>query len=185
MNKFLFIVLGAFIFLQHTNVTHLEHSLELYQQVVESQNVFISDMVQHIGYMNRYKIPYEYLQITLKECEAQGVDPDFIIRLMYVESQYNRFAKSTKRAYGLMQLQYPTAKEIDPSLESHWQLFDPETNIRIGVAHFKALLEYYEQNYQLAAIAYNRGIGRLDSELAEGGLIDWYYVKIESVEVVQ
>ena len=186
MIKYIIAAFLAFIILlQHNQIKQINDITELQTQVIESQTLFISETVEDIGYMRRYKIPYEYLQLVLSECATREVDPDFIIRLMYVESGYDKNARSAKYAYGLMQLLYPTACEVDPSLESYYQLFDPEVNVRIGVAYFKMLLLRYGGDYQLAAIAYNRGIGRMDSELAEGGLIDWYYVKIESIETVQ
>lgn len=178
-------LLISFIFLQQNQIEYLNHSQELYQDAIETQAVFINDMVDDIKYMKRYKIPYEYLQLVQRECATQGVDPDFITRLMYVESMYDKRAISPKNAYGLMQLLYSTACDVDSTLTSYRQLFNPEINIRIGIAYFKQLLDYYGGEYQFAAIAYNRGIGRLDSELALGGLIDWYYVKIESIETVQ
>ena len=55
-----------------------------------------------------------------------------------------------------MQLMPQTAEKYGASRTS---LLDPETNIRVGVRHLKALLNQYQGNVALALAAYNSGIG--------------------------
>jgi soluble lytic murein transglycosylase len=48
------------------------------------------------------------------------------------------------------------------------ELWDPETNINIGVRYFSDLLKRYDNNTNLALIAYNAGFGNVDKWIREG-----------------
>ena len=47
-------------------------------------------------------------------------------------------------------------------------LYNPETNIKLGTSYYAYLLDYYKQNNILALTAYNAGIGNEDSWIKEG-----------------
>jgi soluble lytic murein transglycosylase len=108
-----------------------------------------------------------------------------MVGLMQVESGFDPNAQSDKAAYGLMQVRFPTALEIDHNLQSYWQLFDPERNIRLGTAYFRRLLDRYNGDYRIAALAYNRGPSRLDDQiLSQIELSDSYYRKIRAAGAI-
>lgn len=73
-----------------------------------------------------------------------------------------------------MQVMEDTAIEIANDLELQDdditidELWDPETNINIGVRYFSDLLRRYDNNTSLALIAYNAGFGNVDKWIAEG-----------------
>ena len=139
----------------------------------------------HPELVRRYRIPYVFLETLADEAKSHDLDLEFLVALMQVESGFNPNAQSDKAAYGLMQLQFPTAHEIDPSLRSFWQLFDPQRNIRLGTAYFRQLLDRYEGDYRMASLAYNRGPTRLDRQLlARLALSDSYYRRIRAAGVV-
>ena len=142
------------------------------QASVQAQNEVFHDL----ALMRRYNVPAQYFYYVKTECREYDVDLEFALQMILIESGYDETAKSTANAHGLMQLRYPTAREVDPTLQSYWQLYDPRTNIRIGIAYFRALLDRYGGDYRSAAIAYNRGPTRYDLE--GDNAPSWYYDRV-------
>ena len=58
-------------------------------------------------------------------------------------------------------------------------LYNPELNIRIGVKYIRVLLNKYN-NYKLAIIAYNAGMGNVDKWIEEG-IIDNQVENLENI----
>ncbi len=85
-----------------------------------------------------------------------AVDPFLVISLIRQESAFNQRAVSRAGARGLMQLMPATARRMERRVSKR-QLFDPETNVRIGVKYFSYLLELYEGDVEHALAAYNAG----------------------------
>jgi len=86
-----------------------------------------------------------------------GVDAELINALIAVESGFNDKALSPKGAVGLMQLMPATAHQFGVK-----NAFNPEENVRAGVAYLRQLLDRYENNETLALAAYNAGPGAVD-----------------------
>jgi len=127
--------------------------------------------------------PKEYSEYVEKYSEEYEIDPLLIYSIIKTESNFKEDAKSKSNAIGLMQVMLSTAKEMGDKLEieeiTEEQLYIPETNIRIGIKYFKILLEKYN-NYNLAIIAYNAGMGNVDNWL-ENGIIDGNGENIEDI----
>ena len=95
---------------------------------------------------------------------AQGVssvDPYLAAAIIREESQYDEKALSVVGAVGLMQLMPVTANAVAhrhgfPAVGRE-ELFDRETNIRLGVRYLGQLLEQYGGNLAYAVAAYNAG----------------------------
>lgn len=86
-----------------------------------------------------------------------GVSADLVRAVIQVESAFNPTAVSTKGAMGLMQLMPATAQELGVT-----NPFEPDQNIRGGVAYLKRLLERYDHKVELALAAYNAGMGTVE-----------------------
>jgi soluble lytic murein transglycosylase len=71
---------------------------------------------------------------------------------MQAESGYDPEALSTKGAVGLMQLMPETAREL--AVADPW---DPEQNVRGGVAYLKRMLDLFTGDLDFALAAYNAG----------------------------
>lgn len=116
-------------------------------------------------------------------------DPDFILAMICIESNFDPRAVSSVGALGLMQVM------------PHWQdqlgvtedLTDPETSIRYGLQ----IYGFYDQMYadtETALQAYNRGPGMVDIDLMNGRdparngyakkiLATWDQLKMMNIEV--
>ena len=49
-----------------------------------------------------------------------------------------------------------------------YDLYDPETNIKLGTSYFAYLLGLYDDNMVLAIIAYNAGLGNVEQWIKDG-----------------
>ncbi len=183
---FLLISLMAIgLILQHQEITRLRDFSRVQADMLAGQQAWATRAASHLDLIGRYGIPYRYLETLAAECERHSLDLEFMVALMQVESHFNPNAQSNRDAYGLMQVRFPTAQDLDPALESFWQLYDPERNIRLGAEYFRHLLDRYAGDYRMAALAYNRGPSRLDGELmVEGDISDLYYRRIRQAGIV-
>jgi hypothetical protein len=88
-----------------------------------------------------------------------GLSPRLALSMAKVESGYDHKAVSPKGAIGVLQVlpQYVCQEyDITPDM-----LFDPDVNIRIGLAYMKYLLARFDANLDLSLAAYNAGPTRV------------------------
>ncbi|GEO39637.1 hypothetical protein SAE02_37850 [Skermanella aerolata] len=86
-----------------------------------------------------------------------GLDPNFVLAIMQIESNYRTDAVSPRNAQGLMQLIPDTAERFgvkDP--------FDAKDNMRGGMRYLRWLLAYFQGDVSLVAAAYNAGEGAVE-----------------------
>ncbi len=170
---------------QQQEIDRLDAIIETQSVVIRHQQQWATQAASHLEILRKYEVPYRYLEVLADASADYDLDLDFMVGLMQVESAFNPNAVSNKAAYGLMQVRFPTAREIDPSLSTFWQLFDPERNINLGVVYFRNLLDRYDGNYRIASEAYNRGPTRLDGDLLENlDISDHYYRRIRAAGIV-
>ena len=90
-----------------------------------------------------------------QQAKANGVPASFVHAVVKRESNYNPKAKGGS-ALGLMQIKHATARSLgytgDPA-----GLYDPETNLRYGVAYLAGAYRTAQGNIHQAYQYYNRG----------------------------
>lgn len=97
------------------------------------------------------------IELLFKLAPNYGVDPNLGLAVLKTESNFNPAAVSPKNAQGLMQLVPETSARFHVT-----KPFDPEQNIRGGLAYLRWLLAYFKGNVALVAAAYNAGEGAVD-----------------------
>jgi soluble lytic murein transglycosylase len=102
---------------------------------------------------------YPKFQLEAVRESSLDLDPFLVLSLIRQESAFDEKAKSSANAYGLMQLQLPTARTFEKVAKN--QLYDPKTNVRIGSKYFTHLLTRYSGEVGLALAAYNAGPERI------------------------
>ena len=109
-------------------------------------------------YLFCYKTDYA-VQVETASKEFD-VDKAMIFSIIKAESKFDENAKSNAGAIGLMQIKLSTANYIcDIKGEQHiseQDLYVPSTNIRLGVAYYKYLLNKFV-NVETTICAYNAG----------------------------
>ena len=82
------------------------------------------------------------------------VNPHLVASVTAAESNFDSWARSEKGAMGLMQVMPATAERFgtDPN-----DLFDPLTNLDVGVHYLSILRERFEDDVMLMLAAYNAG----------------------------
>ncbi len=85
------------------------------------------------------------------------IETDLAMAFIKVESNFNPRATSPKNAQGLMQLIPATSKRFNVR-----NPYNPEDNIKGGLAYLQWLMAYYEGDVRLVAAAYNAGEGAVD-----------------------
>ena len=121
-----------------------------------------------VAYSARYQIPADLAGSIYDIALTEGIDPELGFRLVKIESNFRPSAKSNRSAIGYTQVRLPTARVYQAGVTEE-QLYDRDTNLRIGFRFLKSLLKQYRYDYHLALLAYNRGPGRVDSIVADGG----------------
>jgi len=120
--------------------------------------VWLTDMSSRL--QRRVEDPQERLEILKTvhyEARRAGLDPEMILALIEVESNYDRFAISSAGAQGLMQIMPFWLDEIGRPEDN---LFHIGTNIRLGCT----ILSYYRKrekgNLFKALARYNGSVGK-------------------------
>ena len=124
----------------------------------------IKDMILETLY------PTKYSQYVEKYCKEYEVDKYLIYAMIKAESNFKEEVVSHKGANGIMQLMYPTAKEVARKLDlsiNKDTVMEPKVNINLGTKYISLLIEKYD-NVGLALAAYNAGKTNVDSWIKDG-----------------
>ncbi|MDL1866319.1 lytic transglycosylase [Betaproteobacteria bacterium PRO4] len=105
----------------------------------------------------KYPVNQEVAALVEKLAPQYDVDPGLVLAVISVESGFNTQAVSPKNAQGLMQLIPATAERFQVR-----NVFDPEENIKGGMAYLRWLLAFFKGDVALVAAAYNAGEGAVE-----------------------
>jgi len=104
------------------------------------------------GGSRRERPPVELADLVRVLSAEYELNPDLVLAVVQVESNFNPNALSPKNGQGLMQLIPETAQRF--GVKDVW---DPEQNLRGGMAYLRWLLDHFEGDVTLALAGYNAG----------------------------
>ena len=122
---------------------------------------------QILAFSSRYRVSADIAALVYDIALAEGIQPELAFRLVRVESQFNENATSPVGAVGLTQLMPATAGYFQKGITKK-QLYDRETNLRIGFRYLRTLINEYDGNLKLALLVYNRGPAAVERARAAG-----------------
>lgn len=132
--------------------------LTLIRERVATANIFLAHKIHAF---NPLADAGRLARLIVNESEQAGVDPFFVASIIKHESSFRRSALSRKGACGLMQLMPSTAEYISKKDGIGWKgndfLFEPEYNLKLGIAYLKYLHDLFDGDAHLALMAYNWG----------------------------
>ena len=98
------------------------------------------------------------LKTVHRQATLAGVEPELVLAVIDVESDFDRFAISTATALGLMQVMPFWVPEL--GYEDKNQLFDVEINVLLGCRILKYYLEMERGDLVKGLARYNGSVGR-------------------------
>jgi peptidoglycan lytic transglycosylase len=106
------------------------------------------------------RFPLHHDATIRREAAKQAIDPAWVAAEIRAESIFNPKARSGANAMGLMQVLPGTGATVSRSLGLPWggaaSLYDSDTNIMLGTAYLRQMLNKYGLPY-VAIAAYNAG----------------------------
>ena len=110
------------------------------------------------------RFPMPFRDAVVQRTAAIDLDPSYVYGLIRQESRFIMDARSGVGASGLMQVMPATARwtarKIGMTGFTAGQINDRDTNVAIGTAYLKLVLDDFAGSMPLAAAAYNAGPGR-------------------------
>jgi hypothetical protein len=120
----------------------------------------------------RYNVTRAMARLIHDVALEEGIDPELGFRLVRVESVFDPDAIGPGGATGLVQMMPGTARSRDPAIRTRRELLEPRTNLHLGFAYLRELIERYEEHgedaVRLGLLAYNRGSVAVDRALRRG-----------------
>ena len=153
------------------------------------KNDLSSLQIKTAKYLFKDKAPVKFLYPTpmwIQNYNFNEIDPIIILSMIRQESQFSAFAKSGKRAYGLMQILPSTARMVNKEydfISNPRFLYDPEINVETGSLYLESLLDlkYINGDLLKALISYNAGPGNLSKWMKKTTFNEDSFLLIESI----
>ncbi|HSJ26452.1 MAG TPA: lytic transglycosylase domain-containing protein [Longimicrobiales bacterium] len=118
--------------------------------------------------VDRYGIDRDLAEDIYDAAREASIEPRLAYGLIKTESTFNERAVSPVGARGLTQVMPRTAAWLVPGTRTQ-DLYDRETNLRLGFTYLNQMIDKYKGDVRLALLAYNRGPGTVDKVLKRGG----------------
>lgn len=118
------------------------------------------------GFSSEFGVPADLSAAIYEAAVRENLEPHLAFRLVATESAFRRRAISPVGAVGYAQVMPATAAWLEPGVTER-DLFDRDTNLRLGFRYLRMLLDQYG-DVRLALLAYNRGPGIVNSIVARG-----------------
>jgi soluble lytic murein transglycosylase len=107
------------------------------------------------------RFPLHHDATIRREAAKNGLDPAWVAAEIRAESVFNPGARSGANAMGLMQVLPGTGMQVARRLGLPWggaqSLYDPDTNIILGTAYLRQVLDKYGDKPYFAIAGYNAG----------------------------
>ncbi|MCO6440049.1 MAG: lytic transglycosylase domain-containing protein [Nitrococcus mobilis] len=136
------------------------------KQAIESADSFANRFDAEVWLMDmsnrlRDRIPdpgqrLRLLRLVHSEAQRAGLEPEWVLAVIHVESRFNRFAISAAGARGLMQIMPFWLEEIGHPEDN---LFHAQTNLRLGCAILRYYLDQEHGDLARALARYNGSLG--------------------------
>jgi len=127
-------------------------------ECMRDRTVATEDFVDDFVYVTEKQ--RQLAELVRRLAPEYGIEPRLALAIARTESNLNPNAVSSKNAQGLMQLIPETAVRFNVR-----KPFDPEQNVRGGLAYLRWLLAYFRGDVALAAAGYNAGEGAVNRYL--------------------
>ncbi len=112
----------------------------------------------------RLRYPMPFADDITAAARAQDLEPALVFGLIRQETRFMPQLRSGVGASGLMQVMPATAKWVARRIGMPWDnpalISDPTTNLKLGTAYLKLVLDDLDGAQAMAAAAYNAGPGR-------------------------
>ena len=122
------------------------------------------------------RFPLHHAESIRRYAAAQSLDPAWVAAQTRSESSFMPRARSGADARGLMQLLPGTGALAAKRLGVPWtggeSLYDPDTNLQLGTAYLRQMLDRFDGKAYLAIAAYNGGPAPVQRWLAARSSLD-------------
>jgi soluble lytic murein transglycosylase len=112
----------------------------------------------------RLRYPMPFADDITSAARTAGLEPALVFGLIRQETRFMPQLKSSVGASGLMQVMPATARYVARKIGLPWDnpalITDPLTNLKLGTAYLKMVLDDLGGSQAMAAAAYNAGPGR-------------------------
>ena len=121
------------------------------------------------------RFPVLHLDLVRDYAKRRRLDNATVYSIIRTESAFARDARSPAGALGLMQLMPATGREtarrVGVRISRNADLLDPGRNISLGTAYLAGLMQRYDNNFPMAAAAYNAGPHRVKQWRPRSGCV--------------
>ncbi len=142
------------------------------RQVLKAADLDNAQTMNAPIYFNHIRFGTYYSDLVIPAGEEYGFHPLLLFSIIWQESLFEGFVRSTAGARGLMQIIPSTGAELVdqegwPPDYSDEDLYRPLVSIKLGTAYLAFLRSYYDGDFYAALAAYNAGGGNTNIWLEE------------------